>query len=60
MDEWLTLKQIADELKYHIETVREWVRTGQLTGYKMGRDYRVKRSDFNKFLEERKKQQPEE
>ena len=53
-DEWLTLAQIAEELKLHIETVREWVRTKRLTAYRVGRDYRVKRADLDKFLEERR------
>ena len=52
--EWLTLQEIADELKLHIETVREWVRTKRLTAYRVGRDYRVKRSDLDRFLEERR------
>ena len=52
--EWLTLQEIADELKLHIETVREWVRTKRLTAYRVGRDYRVKRADLDKFLEERR------
>jgi excisionase family DNA binding protein len=53
-DEWLTLAQIADELQLHIETVREWVRTKRLIAYRVGRDYRVKRTDLDKFLEERR------
>ena len=52
--EWLTLQEIADELKLHIETVREWVRTKRLIAYRVGRDYRVKRDDLNKFLAERR------
>jgi len=52
--EWLTLQQIADELQLHIETVREWVRTKRLNAYRVGRDYRVKRADLDKFLEERR------
>jgi len=52
--EWLTLQQIADELKLHIETVREWVRTKRLIAYRVGRDYRVKRADLDRFLEERR------
>ena len=34
--------------------VREWVRTKRLTAYRVGRDYRVKRADLDKFLEERR------
>jgi excisionase family DNA binding protein len=52
--EWLTLQEIADELKLHIETVRDWVRTKRLTAYRVGRDYRVKRIDLDKFLEDRR------
>ncbi len=52
--EWLTLQQIADELQLHIETVRDWVRTKRLTAYRVGRDYRVKRTDLDEFLEKRR------
>jgi excisionase family DNA binding protein len=58
--EWLTLQEIADELKLHIETVRDWVRTKRLTAYRVGRDYRVKRDDLNKFLAERRTKPDEE
>ncbi len=58
--EWLTLQQIADELQLHIETVREWVRTKRLTAYRVGRDYRVKRADLDKFLEKRRTTQDKE
>lgn len=54
MEEWLTLEQIAEELKLNIETVRGWVRTKKLVAYRPTRDYRVKRSDLNDFLEKRR------
>lgn len=54
MDEWLTLEQIADELQLHIETVRGWVRAKELPAYRVGRAYRVKRSDLDKFLADRR------
>lgn len=54
MNEWLTLSEIADDLKVHIETVREWVRKGQLIAYKFNRDYRVKKEDYERFIEERR------
>lgn len=61
MDEWLTLEQIAEELKMHIETVRDWVRTKKLVAYRPSRDYRVKRSDLDAFLAARRNtnEQPE-
>ena len=58
-DELLTTEEIAGELKYHIETVRKWIREGKLKATKINRkEYRVKRSDLEKFLAE--KDQPEE
>ena len=54
MQPWLTLEQIAEELQIHIETVRTWVRDKKLPAYKVGRVYRVKRDDFEKFLAERR------
>ena len=53
-EELLTLKQVADELQLHVDTVRDWVREKKLNAIKLSaREYRVKRSDLNKFLEER-------
>jgi excisionase family DNA binding protein len=54
LDEWLTLEQIAEDLHLHIETVREWVRSKQLTAYRLGRAYRVKRADLEQFLAARR------
>ncbi len=55
MEEFYTLQEIATMLKMHIETVRELVRRKELTAYKVGRrDYRVKKTDFDKFMATRK------
>ncbi len=52
--EWLTVKEIAQELKVPLDTVRGWIRRKELTAYRPGREYRVKREDLEKFLEESK------
>ena len=54
MDEWLTLTQIAETLQLDIETIRNWVRKKQLPAYRVGRAYRVKQSDLDKFLAQRR------
>ena len=53
-DDWLTVDEIAKDLKVTIETVRNWIKSKQLTAYKVGRDYRIKRSDYDVFLQHRK------
>ena len=50
--EWLSVEDIAQELNVPEETVRGWIRNKRLTAYKPGREYRIKREDLNKFLNE--------
>ena len=54
MSEWLTVEDIANDLSVSIETVRNWIRRKKLTAYRVGRDYRIRRADYNRFLEERR------
>jgi excisionase family DNA binding protein len=53
-DDWLTVDEIAKDLKVTIETVRNWIKSKQLPAYKVGRDYRIRRSDYETFLQKRK------
>ncbi len=52
--EWLSVEQIANELGLTEDTIRNYIRTRQLTAYRIGNTYRIKREDFDKFLEKRK------
>lgn len=54
MEEFLTTKDIASALKVTLLTVRRWITSGQLVAMDLGKEYRIARSDFEKFLEERK------
>lgn len=54
MNEYLTTKEIAILLQVNILTVRRWIEAKQLPAYKFSKEYRVKKSDFENFLEERK------
>lgn len=52
-DEWLTVSDITEELKVHEETVRRWIRTGQLPATLLRNirtGYRVRRSDLDQFV----------
>ena len=51
---WLYIRDICEELEVHEETVRTWIRQGKLAAYKIGRDYRIKPEDYDKFLEDRR------
>lgn len=49
--EYLTLSDVATELKMDVETIRRYARSGKLPASKLGRGYRVKRTDLEAFLE---------
>jgi excisionase family DNA binding protein len=51
---FLKASDIAKDLDVAEDTVREWIRTKQLPAYKMGREYRIKREDYEAFLAQRR------
>lgn len=50
----MSLKEIAAILKVNIITVRRWIAKGRLSAYLLDKDYRVKKSDFDKFISDRR------
>jgi excisionase family DNA binding protein len=53
---WMTVRDVADYLKVHEETVRRWIRDGELPvldlgGQKTG--YRIRRDALDRFIAER-------
>ena len=51
--EWLSADNIAEELGVNVATVRAWIRGKKLKAVRIGRDYRIKKADYDAFLEER-------
>ena len=49
--EFLTPEQIADALQVTRRTVYTWIETGALKAVKAGTRIRIKREDFENFLE---------
>ena len=51
--EWLSVEDVAKELKVNPERVRGWIRRKELLAYRIGgKEYRIKREDLNAFLQE--------
>ena len=50
-DKFYTAQEIADILKVDYMTVYRWIRAGKLEAYQVQRQYRIKESDFQKFME---------
>jgi excisionase family DNA binding protein len=51
----LTVDDVAEELSVNPETVRTWIRSGELKAMDLGGGYRISRADLNDFLERRKR-----
>jgi excisionase family DNA binding protein len=53
-DQFLSLEDVAERLQVSDRTVRRWVKDGKLDAYKPGREWRIRPSDLEDFLESRK------
>ena len=53
--EWLTVPQVAEDLQVNEETVRRWIRAGELPVANLGRKagYRIRREDLDEFMAQR-------
>jgi excisionase family DNA binding protein len=50
-DEFLTVADVARILRLNQQTVRNWIDAGALPALHVGRRVRIRRSDFEQFLE---------
>ena len=54
MPEFVTPEEVAERFRVSPKTVRDWLRSGELVGVKVGRSWRIKASDVDRYLEERR------
>jgi len=54
-DEIMTVSEVANYLKISEVTTYKFVQEGKIPGFKIGRHWRVKRSDLAEFIEKQKK-----
>jgi excisionase family DNA binding protein len=52
-ERYLSLQEVGDEIGVSDQTVRRWVKAGELAAYKPGKEYRIKGSDLEEFLKTR-------
>jgi excisionase family DNA binding protein len=51
-ESYLTVAEVAETLKLNQQTVRNWIDQGSLPALRVGRRVRIKRSDFDRILDE--------
>ena len=48
--EFYTAEEIANVLGYNIMTIYRYIKAGKLNAYKVGKEFRIRKIDFEKFL----------
>lgn len=54
--EYYSVAEVADILNMSKQTIKKMIRLGELDAYSIGNRYRVKRTDFDSWIESRKVQ----
>ena len=54
MDKWLTLEQIAEYLQMSTSSIYKMAQKGKIPAYKVGRQWRFKKEEIDKWIEEGK------
>ena len=52
VDIWMTVEEVAEKLQVHPDSVRRWLRAGELRGYMISRKagYRIRPDDVDEFV----------
>ena len=52
--EFYTAKELAEKLRVNIMTIYRYIERGKLKAYKLGKEFRIDKDEFNRFLNEAK------
>lgn len=52
-EKYYTIEEVAKMLKVVYLTVYRWIQSKKLTAYKVGKQYRIKKSDLDRFINKR-------
>ncbi len=49
-DNFYTAKELAKELKVNVMTIYRYIEAKKMKAYKIGKEFRIDKNEFNKFL----------
>ena len=52
--EFYTARELAEKLRVNIMTIYRYIGAGKLKSYKIGKDFRIEREEFESFLNKAK------
>ncbi len=48
--EYYTANELADVLSLNVMTIYRYIKAGKLMAYKIGKEFRIDKTEFNRFL----------
>jgi len=48
--EFYTAKELAEKLSVNVMTIYRYISAGKLAAYKIGKEFRIEKSEFDRFL----------
>lgn len=48
--EFYTAQELADKIRVNIMTIYRYIKARRLKAYKIGKEFRIDKNEFNKFL----------
>jgi len=51
---FMTAWEVAAELRVNIMTIYRYIEAGKLNAYKLGKEFRIERSEFERFMKQAK------
>jgi len=52
--DYLTVEEVATELRYSTDTVKRMLRRGDMPGYKLGSEWRIDKAEYEEWKKQRK------
>ena len=49
--EFYTTQELADKLRINVMTIYRYIKAGKLKAYKIGKEFRIDKVEFNRFLD---------
>lgn len=53
-DDFYTAEELAKKLKLNIMTIYRYIKAGKLKAHKIGKEYRIGRAEFERFMNKTK------
>jgi len=53
-EEFYTTEELAEKLRVNIMTIYRYIKAGKLKAYKFGKEFRIDKKEFDRFLRDAK------